>query len=219
MNSRLVVAPPTMIAALVLLCFGPFSIARAQGDARVHRPSQDARFPSLHIKPQPQHSIGATENSDAPSIAAQSNESNKKSKMTAPMVTVCSSLAVVLGLFAAMVWITRKYSNRSIGGGPLPSEVVQSLGSMAIDPRTRITMLRVGNRILVLSQTATSISPLSEITDLEEVRHLTATCTGDSMQEFASTLEELGREPAQGFTGTPTEPRPQRRRSSLFATA
>lgn len=138
-------------------------------------------------------------------------------QLAIPAVTVTSSLAVVLGLFAAMVWLTRKYGSRSIAPGAIPREVMESLGTTAIDTRTRITMLRCGGRIIVLAQTPTEVRAISEITDPEEVRHLTATCLGDSKREFAIALKSMEMEPAApGFAADIETPR---QRGRLFATA
>jgi flagellar biosynthetic protein FliO len=137
-----------------------------------------------------------------------------------PAITVTSSLAVVLGLFAALIWMTRRFGSRGINQAALSGEVLQSLGTAPIDPRTRVTLLRCGNRILVLAQTATGVQPLAEITDPEEVRHLTATCLGDAGRSFVSTLRSIEQEPVQpGFAGSVDPPPAARKRSRLFATA
>lgn len=144
------------------------------------------------------------------------------SKMAAPALTVTSSLAVVLGLFAGLVWLTRKFGSRSMNQGAVPKAVLSSLGSTPIDPRTRITMLRCGNRILVVAQTASGLHPLSEITDPDEVRELTATCLGDSKRSFDSTLQSIEKEKAErGFATPDTQARSAEARSTgrLFATA
>ena len=143
-----------------------------------------------------------------------------KNQHMGALVTVTSSLAVVLGLFAALIWVARKYGSKSMGGGSIPSEVLQNLGSTAIDPRTRISMIRLGSKILVVAQTATGMEPLSEITDPDEVRRLTALCVGDSKAQFASTLESIKEEPVgRGFAGQPATPPGPRHRGSLFTTA
>ena len=149
------------------------------------------------------------------------SEPKSTGALSGPAITVTSSLAVVLGLFAALVWMTRRFGARGINQGALSGEVLQSLGTTPIDPRTRVTLLRCGNRILVLAQTATGVQPLAEITDPEEVRHLTATCLGDAGRSFVSTLRSIEQEPAQpGFAG-PADPAPAatQKRSRLFATA
>ncbi len=147
---------------------------------------------------------------------------NQSSKIAVPALTVTSSLAVVLGLFAGLVWLTRKFGARSMNQSTVPKEVLSSLGSTPIDARTRITMLRCGNRILVVAQTATGLHPLSEITDPDEVRGLTAACIGDARHTFDSTLKSIEKETAnRGFVETSVEKPSTRARSRgrLFATA
>ena len=136
------------------------------------------------------------------------------------LLTVGCSLGVVLGLFAGLVWVTRRFGARSMAAGGIPKEALQPLGSSPIDARTNLTLVRCGNRILVLARTATGIQPLSEITDPKEVRHLTALCLGDSKKEFASTLEAIEQEETpSGYVGAPAEKPTPRSRGRLFATA
>lgn len=136
------------------------------------------------------------------------------------LFTVGSSLVVVLGLFGGLVWVTRRFGTRSMTSGVIPTEIMQSLGSSPIDSRTRITLVRCGNRILVLAQTATGIQPISEITDAEEVRQLTALCLGDSKKEFATTLRSIEQEKTpSGYVGGEPQPSSPRSHGRLFATA
>ena len=187
-------------------------------DIRLHRTANaisvapatpsDSAFPEFNPK-------GNREASDGASPNAQS-------KMTAPALTVTSSLAVVLGLFAGLIWLTRKFGSRSMHQGAVPKEVLSSLGSTPIDPRTRVTLLRCGRRILVVAQTASGLHPLSEITDPDEVRELTATCLSDSKRTFHTTLESIEKEPSeQGFVAPSSQSPSSSARSSgrLFATA
>ena len=106
-----------------------------------------------------------------------------------PMVTTAFSLAVVLGLFAGLVWVSRRYGNGSMTQSRVPSDIMKSLGTTAIDARTQVTLLRCGNRIIVIAQTANGVHPLSEITDPVEVNRLTMACTGDTGPTFAETLQ------------------------------
>ncbi|QDT02667.1 Flagellar biosynthesis protein, FliO [Rubripirellula lacrimiformis] len=181
-----------------------------ESDSIVTASASRSQFPTFNAKPQ------SADTADQPAKA-------KQNQFAIPAVTVTSSLAVVLGLFAAMIWLTRKFGSRSIAPGAIPNEVMEHLGSSAIDARTRLTMIRLGGRILVLSQTASEVRPLSEITDPEEVRRLTAACLGDSKRNFASTLQSIEKErPSTGFAGNPADhpgaeaPRP---RGRLFASA
>ncbi|TWT83978.1 Flagellar biosynthesis protein, FliO [Planctomycetes bacterium CA13] len=138
-----------------------------------------------------------------------------------PTVTVCSSLAVVLGLFAGFVWLTRRFGVNSSSQRGLSNEVFETLGSTSIDARTKVTLLRCGSRILITAQTATGIHPLSEISDAEEVRSLLAACNCQSKNAFASTLQSLEKEPVQkGFVAAEAAPaNAARSRGRLFASA
>lgn len=145
--------------------------------------------------------------------------SSASGPLSGPAVTVTCSLAVVLGLFGCLVCLTRKFGNRSMTGGTIPSEVLQRLGSTAIDVRTKITMIRCGNRIVVMAQTPAGIFPISEIADAKEVQELTASCLGQSRREFASTLQSIEKErPAPGYLGTEGKAAP-RASGQLFARA
>ena len=147
-----------------------------------------------------------------------SEKGARAGRMAAPTITVASSLAVVLGLFAALVWGRRRFGNGAIHKGSIPKEAIQTLGSTAIDPRTRITMLRCGQRILVLAQTAGTTQTLCEITDPQEVHDMTAACLGNSKREFASTLRSIENEKTNGYLGQNQNKHAATRRR-LFASA
>ena len=152
--------------------------------------SSEPSFPSLTRAPS---------DGDQHSTSAQSPD---LSRLGGPALTMASSLAVVLGLFAGLVWLTRRFGSKANGGGELPRDVVQSLGSTSVGPRTRVMLLKCGAKVIVVAQTATEIKPLSEITDPEQVRQLVALCQGDSRAAFSQTLRSIEREPvAAGFVG------------------
>ena len=96
-----------------------------------------------------------------------------------PIVTTVSSLLVVLAIFGGLVWISRRYGSTRTPSGALPEDVLRNLGSAAIDAKTRVTFLKVGQRILVIGQTQTGDpQTLSEITDPDEVGRLANRCLG-----------------------------------------
>ncbi len=145
-------------------------------------------------------------------------ESKPKSGSTNPLITVSSSLALVLGLFAALIWATRKFGTQGGSNKNIPKEIFQTLGSTSIDPRTQVSLLRCGQRILIIARTNNGVHPLGEITDKDEVRHLIATCTGDSKQEFHNALASIESETAgSGYIGSQPEPAAVRSRGRLFA--
>jgi flagellar biogenesis protein FliO len=92
----------------------------------------------------------------------------------APIITTGSALLVVLALFGVFVVVSRRWGpSRPIAGG-VPEDVVQHLGSTPLDAKTRVTFLKIGQRLLVIGQTQSGDpQTLSEITDPDEVERLT----------------------------------------------
>jgi len=141
-------------------------------------------------------------------------------RVAGSLITVGSSLAVVLGLFVGLIWLTRRFGGRAGNGGAIPSDVLQPLGSTALDSRTRLTMFRCGNRIVVIAQGPSGVQPVTEITAPDEVRALTAACLGNSKKAFAATLKSIEQErTAPGFVGHAAAQPSPRSRGRLFANA
>lgn len=236
-----------IILFLSLTVIGPVPVFGQQGAERFHvqprtavlltatapQAKSDDREPSMspvRDRGEPSSPAFPTLNprsTDAASDQEPSNKSANKSKIATPTITVASSLAVVLGLFAALVWGSRKLGNGTIHGKAIPKEVIQSLGSLPLDPRTRITMLRCGNRVLVLAQAAGNTQTLCEINDPAEVRDLTAACLGDAKHDFATALKSMEREKVNpgyvnaesGYAGGEPGSMKSNNRRRLFASA
>ncbi len=122
-----------------------------------------------------------------------------------PILTIASSLLIVLGLFAALVWVSKRTGlTRPVGrrGGELPEEVLSVLGRRTLGPQTHITLLRCGGSILVVAVSPSGIQKISEINADDEVRRIDALCTGTAKASFQETLAEIEREPIRrGFVG------------------
>lgn len=184
-------------------------LTRQQVTAIARESASAGEFPELPLRSR-----------SADQDASGSKDPTTKPKVSRSLVTISSSLAVVLGLFAGLVWMSRKFGSHSGHSGAIPKDVVQTLGSTAIDSRNRITMIRCGHRILVLAQNAQGVQPIAEITSPEEVRELTAACLGDSKKAFVTTLQSIEQERANaGFLGEQTAPPTPRSRGRLFASA
>ena len=198
----------TALGLMLVWVFGGPSLAVAPEAFVADEPRvvSSGGFPSLNLSSG--SSPGAVEGSNATEVASAD-------WMATPMVTTCSALAVVLGLFAVLAWVSRRYSAKA-APGVLPSELVSVLGSSVIDAQNTVMLLKVGGRVIVASRTSDGLRALSEITDADEVTHLTATCTGDAGRDFHETMREVEREPASGFAAPPMT---ARGRSRLFATA
>lgn len=188
----------------IVLCFVFTSTALAQYSDLPHpelsprqRPSLGVAQATYRVPTQPTPVSESVSESGFPALVhptatdqAAAEKSASASKSFGPLVTTGCALAVVLGLFAGLVWLTRRYGNGSMTQTGIPSEVMKSLGSTPIDARTRVTLLRCGNRIIVMAQTATGVHPLSEITDPVEVQRLTAMCNGESVSQVEPTFAE-----------------------------
>jgi flagellar biogenesis protein FliO len=90
------------------------------------------------------------------------------------LVTIAGSLALVLGIFFLIAWALRWASPRSMR--TVPSEVLETLGRVRLDGRQQAHLLRLGNKLLLVSVSAAGAETLTEITDLLEVNRLVGLC-------------------------------------------
>ncbi|MGV3486753.1 MAG: FliO/MopB family protein [Planctomycetaceae bacterium] len=150
---------------------------------------------------------------------AASNTAGSRTS-AAPLVTVGSSLAIVLGLFAALVWVSKRASKNSAGNRELPDDALRILGKKSMGTSGSIAMIRCGRSVFIVGIHSSGMQRLGEITDDDEVRHLEALCTGQSKASFDQTLAEMQREPIKrGFIGEDVQHAPATRRHKLFATS
>jgi flagellar biogenesis protein FliO len=160
------------------------SVTQASGD--IPSPQDeivDATFPSL--KPKTQKST------------TKADQSDPLSNLTAPTITVITSLTIVLGLFGAFVWMSRKFGISRASQGKLPTEAFETLGSFQLDSRTQIQAIRFGERILLLSLSGGVTSTLCEVSDPEEVIKILALIKGESRNEFAIAMENFSQKPSK----------------------
>lgn len=132
------------------------------------------------------------------------------------LITVLSSLGIVLAVFFAFVWLTRRAAPK--GMAPLSKEVVESLGRAPLLGRQQMQLIRVGNKLVLLSVTATGADALTEITDPVEVDRLAGLCrqaqAGSISHTFRQILAQAATEPAPP---SPPNQRQTRRSGSLEA--
>ena len=124
---------------------------------------------------------------------------------TQSLATVGGSLAIVLGLFFALAWVTRRGMPARIG--KLPGEVIEVLGKAPLSKGQELQMVRVGSKLLLLCVTQHGSETLTEISDPQEVDRLSAVCRRNSPQGVSATFDQMltsmGREPARGFAEDP----------------
>jgi flagellar biogenesis protein FliO len=101
-------------------------------------------------------------------------ESSPKASGWSTLFSALGSLAVVLGLFLAVVWFLRRTSPKMMAA--LPGEVFEVLGRSPLAARQQAQLVRCGNKLLLLSVTAGGAETLTEITDPAEVERLLGLC-------------------------------------------
>ena len=118
------------------------------------------------------------------------------------LVSSGSSLLLVLGLFMAVAVGWR----RSTGGstGSLPREVLQVLGSSTGGGRERLVLLRLGHRLVLVSQAGGHSQTLCQVDDPLEVDRLAGLCE----QQRQGSLSDSFRQVLQGIPErSPVKPR------------
>lgn len=185
---------------------GPIAVADAAG-------TEDARKrPGSGLKISPRTESGGRQLA-RPGIAGANGA----------ITTVVGSLAVVLGLFAVVVWISRRMGPQATA--PLPKEAVELLGRTTISGQHALQLVRVGGRLLLVALSPHGAATLTEIIDPHEVERLTALClrqrAGSSTASFQQAVSELERQPAsRGFVDQrrPAAAAANRSRTSSFRT-
>lgn len=211
----------------------PLVIARSGGFPALNPRSNGSESTPQRNSSSPVYRVlgsGSSNSDDAVSAASDemafdpvdldANPESSRSKMIGPLVTVASSLSIVLALFCALVWAGRKFGGGAAASKPLPASALSPLGHVMLDPRTKLLLVKCGRRILVLSQTANGVTPITEVTYPDEVRELIASCSSEAREVFERTLREIELEPVKGFTEPQPNAAPKPRASGrLFATA
>jgi len=131
----------------------------------------------------------------------QSVDGNSESASGLPsMFTVFGSLLLVLGAFFAIAWVMRRGMPSRLTA--LPTEVVEVLGRSTLATRNQMHLIRVGNKLLLVSVTPTGAETLTEITDPLEVDRLGSICSqqesGGVAESFRGVLNQINREAETG---------------------
>jgi flagellar biogenesis protein FliO len=120
------------------------------------------------------------------------------------LYTTGAALAIVIGLFLLSAALVRRGSKKS--NLLLPAEVVSVLGRVPLTARQFAELVRVGNKLVLVSVTPDGAKPLTEITDAAEIDRLVGLCRqttkGSSTDEFDKVFRQLAEETAPaGFLG------------------
>jgi flagellar biogenesis protein FliO len=123
--------------------------------------------------------------------------------------TILSALAIVIGIFLLFAWLLRRNGQKT--GAALPAEVVSVLGRVLLAPRHVTELLRVGNKLVLVSITPAGAEPITEVSDPVEVDRLVGLCQQYSphstTKAFEQVFRQLSREAApSGFSGNDSLP-------------
>ena len=110
------------------------------------------------------------------------------------------SLALVLGGYFGLVWVSRHFGG---GSGKVPNEVVEVLGQTPFGPKKHLQIVRLGSKLLLLMNGPEGTHPIGEITDPQEVEYLASLCSGRKTASAANVLQIAKATSAQNATPTP----------------
>jgi flagellar biogenesis protein FliO len=114
------------------------------------------------------------------------------------MYTMLAALALVIGLFLLCAWALRRGVRSS--SVVLPGEVVSVLGRVPLAARQFAQLLRVGNKLVLVSVTPSGAETLAEVTDPVEVDRLLGICQQldprSTTREFEQVFRQLAAQPA-----------------------
>ena len=128
------------------------------------------------------------------------------------VVTMFASLFIVIATFLILALLFKKVSPK--GSGPLPSELIENLGRTSLTPKIQLHLLRLGNRLILVSVTLDGVHPITEITDPDEVVQLLGLCRrldpNSSTQNFKKMYDAVAAEPPTGgYFGADVDTRPR----------
>jgi flagellar protein FliO/FliZ len=177
----------------------PANFAATEPAAPFDAPPADDR---RHLAPPSEHHLPATAKRDPADAAAAPFRSFGMPLES--MYTTGTALAVVLGLFLLFAALVRRGAKKS--NSMLPEEVVSVLGRVPLAARQFAELVRVGNKLVLVSVTPTGAEPITEIADPAEIDRLVGLCRqrskGSSTDEFDQIFRQLADESAPaGFLG------------------
>ncbi|MEE2842954.1 MAG: flagellar biosynthetic protein FliO [Planctomycetota bacterium] len=141
-------------------------------------------FPRLPLQPRVTEPTSSSATTSAISKFSIPNFSQSATRMVA-------ALAVVLGAFMVLLWVTKKIQGPS--KSIMSKQTLEVLGQKQINKIHSLHLIRLGQRILLISASDSSVTCLSEINDPVEVAQLlnTNSQTGDSSELPQSTFKRI----------------------------
>jgi flagellar biogenesis protein FliO len=160
--------------------------------------------PSRHLAPPKTPSD--TGNPQTPRVSGSALRNVSFGIPTQSIYTIVTALAIVIGAFLVFSWALRRGSKKSGRRIALPAEVVSVLGRAPLAARQFAELLRVGNKLVLVAQTASGPTTITEVTDPAEVDRLVGLCQQydphSTTKAFEQVFQQLTSEStAGGFLG------------------
>lgn len=127
-----------------------------------------------------------------------------------PLATTLGSLAAVLGLFFVLMWFVKRSNPKVLTA--LPNEAVEVLGHAPLSGKQQMQLVRLGNKLLLLSISQNGAEQIGELTDPDEVERVASICLQRNPASVSATfnglLNQLGNERHErGFLETDSDHR------------
>lgn len=169
------------------ICIAQVGPQQTAGDISVLEPQplQSLHsFPRLPLQPRVTEPTSKSATTSAISKSSIPNFSQSATRMVA-------ALAVVLGAFMVLLWVTKKIQGPS--QSIMSKQTLEVLGQKQINKIHSLHLIRLGQRILLISASDSSVTCLSEINDPVEVAQLlnTNSQAGDSSELPQSTFKRI----------------------------
>jgi flagellar biogenesis protein FliO len=178
------------------------------------KPAAQTKSDRRHLPPPSQKRADTHNVAGGGSTQSSSAAPGRLAEFGVPMqslYTIVSALAIVLGAFLLFAWAARRSARMSARRRQLPADVVSVLGRVPLAARQFAELLRVGNKLVLVSLTPTGAETLTEVTDPAEVDRLLGLCqqTGpySTTKAFEQVFQQMSAESAPtGFLGNESLP-------------
>ena len=163
----------------------------AESDSTEANRAAPLRVPAASEPPRSRLAPTADAIRPLPTLTQRDRSSATTSTPRSPVPSFGFSLAVLAGLILLAIAGGKVAKKLGVGhSGILPRAAAEVLGRCRVEPRQSIHLVRLGQRILVLSSSSGSLTLLTEVVDPVEVDVLTGLCrTSQPISPFASLLQ------------------------------
>ena len=133
--------------------------------------------------------------------SGHSRDSHSIPGLNESMVKMGGALAIVLSLFLGLAWVTKRRRPR---GHQLINQTLEVIGQTSLSKNHTLHIIKLGQRLLLVSAGESDVTCLSELTDPVEIEQLlsSATTTMPKRSTFKSLFAQYDQDTNQLFTDT-----------------